>query len=65
MSVRQRRADQVELLVRGYQHNVAHFLGVVTSAATELEAIARSMTSVADDASGLAIAAAEQTSVNV
>ncbi len=67
-TARQRRADRVDQLVRGFQGRVAASLGVVTSAATELDATARSMTGVADSTSSQAVAssaAAEETSANV
>ncbi|VUD70756.1 methyl-accepting chemotaxis protein [Methylobacterium symbioticum] len=67
-SARQRRADRVDQLVRGFQRRVAASLNVVTSAATELDATARSMNGVADSTSSQALAssaAAEQTSANV
>ncbi|MGX7706032.1 HAMP domain-containing methyl-accepting chemotaxis protein [Methylobacterium sp. Gmos1] len=67
-SARQRRADRVDQLVRGFQHRVAGSLEIVTSAATELDATARTMTSVADTTSAQAQASsttAEQTSANV
>lgn len=67
-SARQRRADRVDQLVRTFQRNVAQSLVIVTSAATELDATARSMNRVADDTNGQAVAssaAAEETSVNV
>jgi methyl-accepting chemotaxis protein len=67
-SARQRRADRVDALVRSFQQSVAASLEVVTSAATELDATARSMTAVADGTSRQALAsstAAEETAVNV
>ncbi|MEE7461063.1 chemotaxis protein [Methylobacterium fujisawaense] len=67
-SARQRRADRVDGLVRDFQRKVAGSLEIVTSAATELDATARAMTQVADNANGQAVAssaAAEETSVNV
>ncbi len=67
-SARQRRADRVDALVKGFQQKVAHSLSIVTSAATELDATARSMTQVADGTNRQAVAssaAAEQMSVNV
>jgi methyl-accepting chemotaxis protein len=67
-SARQRRADRVDQLVRGFQHRVAGSLEIVTSAATELDATARTMTGVADTTSAQAQASsttAEQTSANV
>ncbi|KQP50167.1 methyl-accepting chemotaxis protein [Methylobacterium sp. Leaf106] len=65
---RQQRADRVDLLVRGFEARIGGAIGIVTSAATELDATARSMTSVADATSRQATAssaAAEQTSANV
>ncbi|GJD56113.1 methyl-accepting chemotaxis protein [Methylobacterium dankookense] len=67
-SARQRRADRVDQLVRGFQGRVAASLEVVTSAATELDATARSMNGVADSTNSQAMAssaAAEETSANV
>lgn len=67
-SARQRRADRVDALVKGFQQKVAHSLSIVSSAATELDATARSMTQVADGTNHQAVAssaAAEQMSVNV
>ena len=65
---RQLRADRVDQLVHAFQQTIAQSLEVVTSAATELDATARSMTRVADDTNSQAVAsstAAEQTSANV
>ncbi len=67
-AVRQRRADLVDQLVRGFEGKIAGVLEIVTSAAVELDATARSMTGVADDTSQQAMAsraAAEEASVNV
>ncbi|MCJ2129551.1 methyl-accepting chemotaxis protein [Methylobacterium sp. E-045] len=67
-SARQQRADRVDRLVRGFEERIGGAIGIVTSAATELDATARSMTSVADATSRQATAssaAAEQTSANV
>ncbi|AWN49949.1 chemotaxis protein [Methylobacterium terrae] len=67
-SARQRRADRVDQLVRGFQHKVAGSLEIVTSAATELDATARTMTGVADTTSAQAQASsatADQTSASV
>ena len=67
-SARQRRADRVDQLVRGFQQTIAGSLEIVTSAATELDATARSMTGVADGTKSQATAssaAAEETSANV
>jgi methyl-accepting chemotaxis protein len=67
-SARQRRADRVDALVKTFQQKVASSLEIVTSAATELDATARSMTQVADNTNAQAVAssaAAEETSVNV
>ncbi len=47
-SARQRRADRVDALVQGFQRSISGSLDIVTAAATELDATARSMTSVAD-----------------
>ncbi|MCJ2143378.1 methyl-accepting chemotaxis protein [Methylobacterium sp. E-066] len=62
------RAERVDQLVRTFEQNVAASLDVVTGAATELDATARSMTHVADDTNNQAVAssaAAEQASTNV
>lgn len=67
-SARQRRADRVDQLVRGFETRIEGSLHIVTSAAAELDATARSMTSVADATSNQALAssaAAEETSANV
>ncbi len=65
---RQRRADRVDELVRGFQQRVAGSLEIVTAASTELDATARAMNAVAGTTNGQAVAssaAAEQTSANV
>jgi methyl-accepting chemotaxis protein len=62
------RAERVDQRVRAFQQNVSAALQVVTGAATELDATARSMTRVADDTNSQAVAssaAAEQASSNV
>ncbi|SDA21357.1 Methyl-accepting chemotaxis protein [Methylobacterium sp. UNC378MF] len=67
-AARRRRADRVEQLVRTFQQKIAQALDIVTSAAMELDATARSMTRVADDTNSQAVAssaAAEQTASNV
>jgi methyl-accepting chemotaxis protein len=67
-SNRQRRADRVDALVKAFQQRVASSLEIVTSAATELDATARSMTQVAVSTNSQAVAssaAAEETSANV
>jgi methyl-accepting chemotaxis protein len=67
-SARQRRADRVDELVGGFERTIGGAIAVVTAAATELDATARSMTGVADATSHQAqasSAAAEQTSANV
>ncbi|MCJ2107379.1 cache domain-containing protein [Methylobacterium sp. E-041] len=67
-SARQRRADRVDQLVVDFDRTIAGAIGIVTSAATELDATARSMTQVADATSNQALAssaAAEETSANV
>jgi len=67
-SARQRRADRVDDLVKGFERTIGSAIGIVTSAATELDATARSMTGVADATSHQAQAsrtAAEETSANV
>ena len=67
-SARQRRADTVDQLVRGFEQKIGSAIGIVTSAATELDATARSMTGVANATSHQAMAssaAAEETSANV
>ena len=67
-SARQRRADRVDALVQGFQRSIRGSLDIVTAAATELDATARSMTSVADATSHQADAsssAAGETAGNV
>ncbi|QRE77649.1 HAMP domain-containing protein [Methylobacterium aquaticum] len=67
-SARQRRADRVDCLISAFQQRVAGSLEIVTSAASELDATARSMTHVADGTNAQAVAssaAAEETSANV
>ncbi|WP_375466088.1 methyl-accepting chemotaxis protein [uncultured Methylobacterium sp.] len=67
-SARQHRADRVDHLVQGFERTIAGAIGIVTSAAAELDATAQSMTGVADDTSSRAMAssaAAEETSANV
>ncbi|MCP1557471.1 UNVERIFIED_ORG: methyl-accepting chemotaxis protein [Methylobacterium sp. SuP10 SLI 274] len=67
-SARQRRADRVDGLVRGFEEKIAASIAIVTSAATELDSTARSMTQVADNTNGQAVAssaAAEEATVNV
>ncbi|KQO88382.1 methyl-accepting chemotaxis protein [Methylorubrum extorquens] len=67
-SARQRRADRVDGLVRGFEDKIAASIAIVTSAATELDSTARSMTQVADNTNGQAVAssaAAEEATVNV
>ena len=67
-SARQRRVDRVDQLVGDFDRTIAGALGIVTSAASELDATARSMAQVADATSSQAMAssaAAEQTSTNV
>ncbi|MGU3361594.1 methyl-accepting chemotaxis protein [Methylobacterium sp. M6A4_1b] len=67
-SARQRRADRVDGLVQRFEHTISGAIGIVTSAATELDATARSMTQVAESTNGQAVAssaAAEETSANV
>ncbi len=67
-SARQRRADRVDALVKGFERTIGAAVAIVTAAATELDAIARSMTGVANATSQQAqasSAAAEQTSANV
>ncbi|WP_289052864.1 hypothetical protein, partial [uncultured Methylobacterium sp.] len=62
------RAQRIDRLVSDFQNTIAGSLEIVTSAATELDATARSMTQIADDTNGQAVAssaAAEQTAVNV
>ncbi|MGU3407936.1 methyl-accepting chemotaxis protein [Methylobacterium brachiatum] len=62
------RVERVDQLVRTFQQNVAASLDIVTGAADELDATARSMTQVADDTNNQAVAssaAAEQASTNV
>ncbi|MEH3144979.1 MAG: methyl-accepting chemotaxis protein [Methylobacterium frigidaeris] len=67
-SDRQRRADRVDALIHSFQQKVAGSLEIVTAAATELDATARTMTGVADTTSAQAQASsttAAQTSSNV
>ena len=67
-SARQRRADRVDELVRGFETRIEGSLHIVTAASTELDATARSMTGVANNTSSQAMAssaAAEETSANV
>ena len=67
-SARQRRADRVDQLVRGFETKISGSLEIVTSASTELDATARSMTGVAGNTNSQAMAssaAAEETSANV
>ena len=67
-SARQRRADRVDVLVRGFEDRIAASIAIVTSAATELDTTARSMTQVADSTNGQAVsssAAAEEATMNV
>ncbi|MET7242678.1 HAMP domain-containing methyl-accepting chemotaxis protein [Methylobacterium sp. EM32] len=67
-SARQRRADRVDALISTFQQRVAGSLEIVTSAASELDATARSMSQVADGTNTQAVAssaAAEETSANV
>ena len=67
-SVRQRRADRVDQLVRTFEAKIGGAVAIVTSAATELDATARAMTGVADSTNSQAVAssaAAEETSANV
>ena len=64
-SARQRRADRVDQLVRGFQQTIAGSLEIVTSASTELDATARSMAEIAGNTNSQAVAssaAAEETS---
>ncbi len=44
---RERRATQVDVLVRGFEERVGQMVGILSSASTELEATARSMTTTA------------------
>jgi methyl-accepting chemotaxis protein len=67
-SARQRRADRVDGLVQSFEQSISGAIGIVTSAATELDATARSMSQVAESTNGQAVAssaAAEETSANV
>ena len=62
------RVERVDQLVRAFEQNVAASLDIVTGAADELDATARSMTQVADDTNNQAVASsasAEQASNNV
>ncbi|KQU27489.1 chemotaxis protein [Methylobacterium sp. Leaf94] len=68
LSARQRRADRVDELVQSFEQTISGNIGIVTSAATELDATARSMTQVAESTSGQALAssaAARETATNV
>jgi methyl-accepting chemotaxis protein len=65
---RQRRVERLNQLVGAFEQKVGHSLDIVTAAATELDATARTMTRVADDTNTQAVAssaAAEQTATNV
>jgi methyl-accepting chemotaxis protein len=65
---RQKRTERRDEMVRAFQQKVAGALDIVTAAATELDATARSMTRVADDTNSQAVASsasAEQTASNV
>ena len=67
-SARQRRADRVDGLVRGFEERIAASIAIVTSAATELDSTARSMSQVAESTNGRAVsssAAAEEATMNV
>ena len=67
-SARQRRADVVDQLVRGFEGRIEGSLAIVTSASTELDATARAMTGISGATSEQATAssaAAEETSANV
>ena len=67
-AVRLDRAERRDALVRVFEQKVSASLEIVTAAAAELDATARSMTRVADDTNDQAVAssaAAEQTATNV
>ena len=62
------RSENVELMIGGFDRQVSDILGTVSSAATELEQTAQSMSSTAEQASGQAsavAAASNQASANV
>ncbi|MDQ1077647.1 methyl-accepting chemotaxis protein [Pseudoroseomonas cervicalis] len=65
---RARRAARLEALVRGFEGKVGEMVGIVSSASSELEATARSMTSTAgatNDQAGLVAGAAGEASGGV
>ncbi|MCW2247466.1 methyl-accepting chemotaxis protein [Azospirillum fermentarium] len=65
---KQSRADQVNEMIRRFENDVAEALGIMASAATELEATANSLASSSEETARQSMAvgsAAEQTSVNV
>ena len=67
-SARQRRADRVDELVKGFQEQVTGSLRIVASAASDLDTTARTMSALAASTNGQAVAssaAAEETSANV
>jgi methyl-accepting chemotaxis protein len=67
-SARQRRADMVDSLVRDFEQKIGTSLTVVTTAASQLDTTALSMSKVAENTNHQAVAssaAAEQTSANV
>ncbi|MBB5694304.1 methyl-accepting chemotaxis protein [Muricoccus pecuniae] len=62
-AAREKRAAQVDTLVRGFEERVSGMVGILSSASTELEATARSMSGIAEQGStraGEVLAAAEQ-----
>jgi len=64
----QEKAEKISALVNRFEAEVAGIIGMVTSAATELEATANTMTSTATQTNGqtsIAAAAAEEVSANV
>jgi methyl-accepting chemotaxis protein len=67
-SARQLRADRVDALVRGFEEKIAASIAIVTSAASEMDTTARSMTQVAENTNGQAVSsstAAEEATMNV
>ncbi len=66
--VKLRRAQKVDELTRGFEEKVGHLVGVLSSAATEMEATAQSMAATAEETnqqSATVASASEQTSANV
>jgi methyl-accepting chemotaxis protein len=66
--IRDKRSSTLDMLTRTFETKVGQLVGTLSSAATEMEATARSMTSTAEDTnvqSSAVAAAAQQASVNV